>query len=248
MAIDPLPCNEDQVISVPLKRITPDAVMQHPEYIYQTEVMELPVWQKIVKRIADIILSVITIIICLPVALVLAVAIKLSGRGPVIFRQERIGRGGKPFTLLKFRTMIDDAEPDGPVLSNPDDPRVTPVGRFMRKHKIDELPNFLNVIAGDMSIVGPRPERSYYIDILRERNTRIDLLFTIRPGITCLGQVKFGYASDIDQMIERLEYELDYIKNASLRLDLEIMWLTLGVLIRGRKNDQPDNGNLSSGS
>lgn len=222
--------------------------MQHPEYIYQTEVMELPVWQKIVKRIADIILSVITIIICLPVALVLAVAIKLSGRGPVIFRQERIGRGGKPFTLLKFRTMIDDAEPDGPVLSNPDDPRVTPVGRFMRKHKIDELPNFLNVIAGDMSIVGPRPERSYYIDILRERNTRIDLLFTIRPGITCLGQVKFGYASDIDQMIERLEYELDYIKNASLRLDLEIMWLTLGVLIRGRKNDQPDNGNLSSGS
>lgn len=192
-------------------------------------------WQKAIKRISDIILSFITIIITLPVFIILAILIRFSGKGPVIFRQERIGLNGKPFTLLKFRTMKEDAETDGPMLSNPTDPRVTTVGTFMRRHKLDEIPNFINVLWGDMSVVGPRPERQFYIDLLRKENPDVDLLLTVKPGITCTGQVVYGYASDVKEMIERLDYELDYVKNPSLRKDVFIMWQTVLLLIRGRK-------------
>jgi lipopolysaccharide/colanic/teichoic acid biosynthesis glycosyltransferase len=191
--------------------------------------------QLIIKRFIDIFLSLITICIALPVIVLLAIIIKSSGKGAIIFRQERIGKNGKPFMLLKFRTMHDDAEPDGPMLSTPTDKRVTAAGRFMRRHKIDELPNFLNVIRGDMSIVGPRPEREYYLQQLRARNPEVDLLLSVKPGITCTGQVEYGYASDIDQMADRLVYELDYVKSPSLRKDLIIMWQTVVLLLRGRK-------------
>jgi lipopolysaccharide/colanic/teichoic acid biosynthesis glycosyltransferase len=190
----------------------------------------------IIKRVIDITLSLISICITLPIIIILAIIIKSSGRGPVIFRQERIGRYGKPFTLLKLRTMHENAESNGPMLSTPDDQRVTRAGRFMRRHKIDEIPNFINVLKGDMSIVGPRPEREYYLRQLRERNQEVDLLLTVRPGITCSGQVEYGYASDLDEMIERLAYELNYVKSPSLRRDLVIMWQTVLLLTRGRKN------------
>lgn len=192
-------------------------------------------WQKAVKRAADVFLSLFTLIITLPVFIILALIIKLSGKGPAIYRQTRVGLNGEPFTLLKFRTMYEDAEPNGPMLSNPTDPRVTPVGIFMRRHKLDELPNFINVLMGDMSIVGPRPEREYFLNLLRKENPEVDLLLTVKPGITCTGQVKYGYASDVKEMSERLLYELDYIKTPSLRNDACIMWQTVLLLIRGRR-------------
>lgn len=191
--------------------------------------------QRVVKRIIDLGFSVLILLITLPVCLVLAVAIKLSGKGPVLFRQERVGRHGKLFTLLKFRTMHVGAEPNGPMLSDPNDPRVTGVGRYMRRHKLDELPNFLNVIMADMSVVGPRPERLYYLNELRKTNPEVDRLLTVRPGITGPGQVEYGYASDIDQMRERLVYEISYVKDPSLPGDFAIMWKTALLLLRGRK-------------
>jgi lipopolysaccharide/colanic/teichoic acid biosynthesis glycosyltransferase len=197
--------------------------------------MRLSGWQSVLKRFTDIVLSLITLVVCLPLSIVLAVLIKASGKGPILFRQERLGLHGRPFTLLKFRTMVEDAESDGPMLSNPDDPRVTGIGRFMRRHKIDEIPNFLNVLTGEMSIVGPRPERRYYVELLREKNPETDLMLTVRPGITCLGQVAFGYASDLEEMTERLGYELEYVRKASLSLDAKIMWHTIVLLLRGRK-------------
>lgn len=160
----------------------------------------------------------------------------MADRGPVLFRQKRIGLNGEPFYLLKFRTMIPGAEPDGPMLSDPDDPRVTPLGRYLRRHKIDEIPNFINVLKGEMSIVGPRPERKFYIDKLREKNPEVDLLFTVKPGITCYGQVLYGYASGIDAMAQRLEYELKYIKSPSLFADFTIMSQTIILLVRGTNN------------
>lgn len=199
-------------------------------------VSELSPLQKTAKRAADIILSLVTLVITLPLFITLAILIKLSGKGPAIFRQERIGLNGKPFTMLKFRTMHQDAETNGPMLSNPNDPRVTTVGRFIRRHKLDEIPNFINVLSGEMSVVGPRPEREYYLDLLRKENPEVDLILTVKPGITCTGQVVYGYASDLGEMLERLKYELDYVKNPSLSKDAEIIWQTLLLLIRGRKD------------
>lgn len=193
-------------------------------------------WQKVVKRFLDVTLSLFTLIITAPLSLIITLLIKMSDFGPVLYRQERIGLKGKPFFLLKFRTMIDGAEPDGPQLSGTADPRVTWLGRFMRHHKIDEIPNFINVLKGEMSIVGPRPERQFYIDKLRARNRKTDMLFTMKPGITCYGQVIYGYASDIDSMAERLKHELSYISEPSLRADFKIMGQTILLLVRGRKN------------
>jgi lipopolysaccharide/colanic/teichoic acid biosynthesis glycosyltransferase len=192
--------------------------------------------QLAVKRALDIIISTLTLAITAPLSIAIAIIIKLSDGGSVLFRQERAGFDGKPFTLLKFRTMVPGAEPNGPMLSGPDDPRVTPVGKFMRHHKIDEIPNFINVLKGEMSIVGPRPERPFYIEKLRERSREIDTLFTVKPGITCHGQVLYGYASDIDAMTERLTHELRYIKKPSLLTDFRIMGQTTMLLVRGRKN------------
>ncbi len=193
------------------------------------------VWQKVIKRFLDVTLSLLTLIITAPLALIISLLIKSSGKGPVLFRQERVGLNGKTFCLFKFRTMIAEAEPDGPLLSDNSDPRVTPLGRFMRHHKIDEIPNFFNVLRGEMSIVGPRPEREFYLDKLRERNRETDLILSVKPGITCYGQVIYGYASDIDAMSERLKYELNYIKDPSLLTDMRIMAHTILLLVRGRK-------------
>lgn len=195
---------------------------------------EMPHWQYMIKVVLDYFLSVLALIVLSPLMGVLALLIRISGKGPVIFSQKRVGRHGKPFMIYKFRSMNDDAEPDGPQLAVRGDKRITPVGRFMRKHRLDEIPNFINILKGEMSLIGPRPERSHYIEQILQKAPHYNRVLSVRPGITCWGQVKLGYASDIDKMLERLDYDLLYLENVSLFLDLKIIYYTIGTIIRGK--------------
>ena len=194
----------------------------------------MPYWEYAVKQLADYVISAIALLILSPVMLMLMLAIWIEDKGPVLFRQERIGRYGQPFFIYKFRSMAIDAENDGPRLASEGDSRVTRVGKFMRKHRLDEIPNFYNVLKGDMSLVGPRPERRYYIDQITERAPYFNRVLTIKPGITCWGQVKLGYATNIDQMLLRLEYDLAYLENISLYLDVKIIFYTFGTIVYGK--------------
>ena len=159
---------------------------------------------------------------------------KKDSPGPVFFRQERIGYLGQPFWMYKFRTMYVNAEENGPSLSSEDDLRVTPFGRIMRKYRLDELPQFWNVLKGDMSLVGPRPERKYFIDEIVKTAPYYYLLHNVRPGITSLGMVKYGYAASVDKMVERIEYDILYYENMSLTLDLTILIYTVKTVITGK--------------
>ena len=170
----------------------------------------------------------------IPLFIILAIIIKLDSKGPVFYSQERIGKDGKPFTIYKFRTMVQDAEKFGPALAKDNDPRVTRVGKFLRKTRLDELPQFYNVLRGDMSLVGPRPERKYFIDQIIQRAPEYLHLLKVRPGITSIGQVKYGYAENIDQLVDRMKYDLIYIQEFSLLLDFKIMLYTIKVVIEGR--------------
>jgi len=193
----------------------------------------MPVWEKNFKKVFDIVLSFFFIILLLPVYLSIAVAIKLSSKGPIVYKQQRIGKNGKVFDILKFRSMVKNAEKDGPELSFIDDPRITKLGMFMRKTRLDEIPQFVNVILGDMSIVGPRPERQYYIDQIVQKAPEYMLLLKVKPGITSLGQVKFGYAENLEQMLERLKFDVIYIKNMSLYFDFKILINTIITVLKG---------------
>lgn len=194
----------------------------------------MPLWQVTLKRIVDLLFSLLALIISLPITLFLVFAIRITSRGPAIHSHERIGRFGKPFRILKFRSMVSDAEINGPQLSSRDDKRITRVGRFMRRTRLDEIPNFINVIKGEMSIVGPRPERSYFIDQIVKKAPHYIHLQKVKPGITSWGQVKFGYAENVDQMIQRLRYDLIYIENMSLYVDIKIMIYTILTILRGK--------------
>ena len=190
-------------------------------------------WEKITKRIVDVILSAIAIILLSPIFILLSLIIKSGTKGPIIFKQERIGINGKPFMIYKFRSMFNEAEKDGPQLSSQHDPRITPIGKFMRKTRLDETPQFFNVILGDMALVGPRPERQFYIEKIIAEAPHYKHILKVKPGITSWGQVKFGYAENVEEMVARLKFDLLYVENMSLVLDLKILFYTAIIMIKG---------------
>lgn len=193
----------------------------------------MPAWQENMKRLLDVLFSIIAIIIFLPVFLVLAIIIKTTSHGPVIYKQERVGRYGKPFHIFKLRSMVKDAENGTPALSSETDARVTSIGRFLRKTHLDEIPQFYNVLIGEMSLVGPRPERQYYIEQIVKHAPYYTHLHKLKPGITSWGQVKYGYASNVEEMLERLPFDMMYLKNISLYIDFKILIYTVMVSIKG---------------
>ncbi len=187
-----------------------------------------------IKRCFDIVVSAVALLLLWPVMLVIGIMVRLDSPGPAIYRQVRIGLHKKPFTIYKFRSMYVNAETDGPSLSSESDPRITNLGRKLRKYRLDELPQFWNILRGDMSLVGPRPERDYFIKQIIQRAPSYTLVQQVRPGLTSWGMVKFGYASSVDEMIERLRYELIYIDNMSLLLDLRILIYTFKIVVTGK--------------
>ena len=187
-----------------------------------------------IKLFLDKVCSVVAPLLLSPLFAYIAWRVKKDSPGPVFFRQERIGYLGQPFWMYKFRTMYVNAEENGPSLSSEDDLRVTPFGRIMRKYRLDELPQFWNVLKGDMSLVGPRPERKYFIDEIVKTAPYYYLLHNVRPGITSLGMVKYGYAASVDKMVERMEYDILYYENMSLTLDLTILIYTVKTVITGK--------------
>ncbi|MCM1021207.1 MAG: sugar transferase [Muribaculum sp.] len=187
-----------------------------------------------IKRSFDVVASVIALLLLWPVMLIIAILVKRESPGPAIYSQVRIGRHKKPFKIYKFRSMYKDAEKNGPRLTSENDTRITPLGRKLRKYRLDELPQFWNIIRGDMSLVGPRPEREYFIKQIVERAPSYALVQQVRPGLTSWGMVKYGYASTVEGMVERLRYELMYIDNLSILLDLRIIIYTIKIVITGR--------------
>jgi len=207
--------------------------------IYQTPLIQvsfdfMPPWQLNMKRFMDIIISAFALVILSPLYLFCFIGVKLSSKGPAFYTQERIGISGRVFMIPKFRSMVTGAENGTPMLSSKNDNRVTPFGKFMRKTRLDEIPQFLSVLKGDMSLVGPRPERQYFIDQITQRAPHYRLLLKVKPGITSWGQVKYGYAENVDQMIERLKYDILYLENMSLAMDIKIMAYTLLTVIKGK--------------
>ncbi len=231
----------DQDVNI---KITPDAVDIISGAVQTSDVMGMPLmdvhsglmpsWQQHCKRLLDLFIAFTGGILLSPLLLYSALRTALSSPGPVLYRQERLGYKGKPFYIWKFRSMVQDAEKNGPMLSTEDDERITRWGRVMRKWRLDELPQLWNIIRGEMSLVGPRPERRFYVDQIVQQHPEYKYLFKVKPGLTSWGMVKFGYASTVEEMIRRMTFDLMYVENVSLLLDLRIMILTIATILKGK--------------
>lgn len=196
----------------------------------------MSLFERILKRLFDFICSFIALIILSPVFLVVAMVLLLQGDGSVLFKQERVGYKGRTFNILKFRTMRAESESDGkPRLAQVNDERLTKVGKFLREHHLDELPQLVNVLKGDMSFVGPRPERSYFIEKIRKENPNYDYLFLIRPGLTSMATLYNGYTDTMEKMLTRLDMDLEYLQKRSLWLDIKLIFTTFVYIVNGKK-------------
>jgi exopolysaccharide biosynthesis polyprenyl glycosylphosphotransferase len=208
--------------------------------IYGLPLMEvhpelLKTWESFAKRSLDLISSLSVVLLTLPLWIIIAVIIKLNSRGPILYKQIRVGKDGKHFKMFKFRSMRTDAEKHtGPVWAGKNDPRVTKVGRFLRKTHLDEMPQFLNVIKGDMSLVGPRPERPFFVEKLSKEIPLYKHRHRVKPGITGWAQVKYKYDENIEDVRNKIKYDLFYIENNSWRLDIKILFNTVYVMVAGK--------------
>ena len=192
--------------------------------------------ERFIKRSFDFFCSFIGLVVLLPIFLLVYISLRLQNDGSVIFKQERIGYKGKPFNIYKFRTMRTDSESEGtPLLAVKNDERLTKVGKFLREHHLDELPQLFNVLVGDMSFVGPRPERKYFIDKIKEVNPDYDYLYLVRPGITSMATIYNGYTDTMEKMLKRLDMDLEYLQKRSLWLDLKIIVTTVLNIVEGKK-------------
>lgn len=196
--------------------------------------LSTPAWQIAIKRAFDLTVSLVALVVLLPFMICVAVIIRFDSPGPVFYTQRRVGLEGREFRIFKFRSMCRNAEQHGPELTAPNDPRITHFGHFMRRYRVDELPQLLNVIIGDMSIVGPRPERRYFVEQIERIEPRYSELLRVRPGLLSWGPIRVGYSDSIDKMVLRLKYDLEYVEHLSLSTDLKIIFLSIQIVLGGR--------------
>tara|TARA_R100000908_G_scaffold35437_1_gene16185 strand:+ start:6550 stop:7959 length:1410 start_codon:yes stop_codon:yes gene_type:complete len=210
----------NQIFGLPLVEISPEP---------------MPLWEKTIKRMLDIIVSLVVLVVALPILLAIGIAVRLTSKGPAIYKQRRVGRNGRVFTIYKYRTMLDNAEKhSGPTWAKKDDPRVTKLGYWLRKLRIDEVPQLINVLKGDMSLVGPRPERPHFVEQFSKQIPLYTRRLRVRPGITGWAQVKWKYDTSLDDVKEKTKFDLFYIENASLRMDAKILINTIITIIKGK--------------